>query len=376
LLAPPPAPPPAAPEDVAGSSDQVIRLGAARIDVVSSSPAPRVAREILLAWVRRASGAVAGFYGDFPVLRSRVQLRRSSRPGVRHGRVVARDLPTIFVSVGDGTEQRHLDGDWRLTHEMVHLAFPHVASRHHWLEEGLATYVEPIARARAGWLSEDAVWLEWMENMPLGVPAPGGAGFDADGSWAVTYWGGALFCLLADVELREVTSNRVGLPHALRAILAQGGNMERAWPLSRVLGVADRATGTNVVSRLYESLGRGAPAIDLPGLFRRLGVARTPTGVAYDDAAPLAHVRRALVLGEPDQPSAARRWPRPQRARFGNGMARTPVGASSLAGADHCSSENGFFCRSTASHQPKVMAITWSSSSVSVDGIRSTPGRQ
>ena len=37
-----------------------------------------------------------------------------------------------------------------LTHEMVHLAFPSVDDKHHWIEEGIATYVEPIARIQAG----------------------------------------------------------------------------------------------------------------------------------------------------------------------------------------------------------------------------------
>lgn len=40
-----------------------------------------------------------------------------------------------------------------MTHEMVHLAFPSVPDQHHWIEEGLATYVEPIARARASEIS-------------------------------------------------------------------------------------------------------------------------------------------------------------------------------------------------------------------------------
>jgi hypothetical protein len=30
---------------------------------------------------------------------------------------------------------------------MVHFGFPSINRRHHWIEEGTATYVEPIARA-------------------------------------------------------------------------------------------------------------------------------------------------------------------------------------------------------------------------------------
>ena len=36
--------------------------------------------------------------------------------------------------------------------------------------EGSATYVEPIIRARAhGWKTEEAVWKEWVRDMPQGV---------------------------------------------------------------------------------------------------------------------------------------------------------------------------------------------------------------
>ena len=37
-----------------------------------------------------------------------------------------------------------------LVHELVHHGMPNLADEHHWMEEGLATYVEPIARAQAG----------------------------------------------------------------------------------------------------------------------------------------------------------------------------------------------------------------------------------
>jgi hypothetical protein len=39
-----------------------------------------------------------------------------------------------------------------MTHELVHMAIASLADEHHWLEEGLATYVEPIARAQDGQL--------------------------------------------------------------------------------------------------------------------------------------------------------------------------------------------------------------------------------
>jgi hypothetical protein len=43
---------------------------------------------------------------------------------------------------------------------MIHFSFPSVEDRHRWIEEGIATYVEPIARASVRILSAGQVWGE------------------------------------------------------------------------------------------------------------------------------------------------------------------------------------------------------------------------
>ena len=62
------------------------------------------------------------------------------------------------------------------------------------------------------------------------------AGTIAAGGWAMTYWGGALFCLLADVEIREKTGNARAHDDALPAINAVTplGNDSRAICSTRV----------------------------------------------------------------------------------------------------------------------------------------------
>ena len=85
-----------------------------------------------------------------------------------------------------------------MVHEMVHLAFPRVAKQHHWIEEGLATYIEPWARLGIGQLTEETVWKDLVEGLPKGLPGPEDKGLDRTPTWGRTYWGGALFCLLAD----------------------------------------------------------------------------------------------------------------------------------------------------------------------------------
>jgi hypothetical protein len=197
--------------------------------------------------------------------------------------------------VGRETDPTHLNRDWRLTHEMVHLAFPNLTSDDAWAEEGLATYVEPVARARLGTLSEDNVWWDLIEGLPQGLPKPGDRGLHGTEEWGRTYWGGALFWLLADIEIRERTSHRRGLSDALAGVLEAGGNIRARWDLPRTLAIGDRAVAVSVLSDLYKQYATAPGTVDLASLWVRLGVRRVRNQVVYDDSAPLANVRRAII---------------------------------------------------------------------------------
>jgi len=130
--------------------------------------------------------------------------------------------------------------------------------------------------------------------MPIGLPREGDRGLDGSSSWARVYWGGALFSLLADVSLRSSTNNRLSLDVAARAIQSAGGDTSRRWTIEQTLAAADRALGTRTLRELHAAHGRGAPRVDLPELWRRLGVRPAGERVLLDDAAEWAHVRRAI----------------------------------------------------------------------------------
>jgi predicted metalloprotease with PDZ domain len=183
-----------------------------------------------------------------------------------------------------------------LTHELVHLALPTLPRRHNWLAEGIATYVEPIARARVGAISPNRFWFDLVCGIPMGLPEDGDRGLDHTPTWARSYWGGALYCLLADVKIREQTQNRASLDDALRAILAAGGNISVRWTIERVLEEGDRATATTVLTDLYREMADAPTRPDLTALWRRLGVVQRGRRVAFDDNAPLAEIRRSMTM--------------------------------------------------------------------------------
>jgi predicted metalloprotease with PDZ domain len=131
--------------------------------------------------------------------------------------------------------------------------------------------------------------------MPRGLPAAGDRGLDNTHTWGRTYWGGAMFCLLADVEIRQHTHNRMGLQDALRAILKASGGLAADWPIERVLRTGDAAVGGTVLADLYARYKDAAVTPDLMALWKQLGVEPDGATVRLNDAAPLADVRRAIM---------------------------------------------------------------------------------
>lgn len=249
----------------------------------------------LAGWVRSAARAVGGYYGRFPFSRALVLLRPTRGDGIGYARTLGNGGASIIAPLGRDTTAAALGDDWVMTHELVHLAFPNLPRQHIWLEEGLATYVEPIARARVGQLSVERVWRGFARGMPSGLPGPDDQGLDRTPTWGRRYWGGAIFCLLADVAIRERTGGQRSLDDALRAILAAGGNVAVRWPIAEALAVGDRATGVPVLAELHARMGERPEPVDLPGLWKKLGVVVRGGRVSFDDAAPLAAIRRAIT---------------------------------------------------------------------------------
>jgi hypothetical protein len=251
--------------------------------------------QVLHTWVERSASIVADYYGRFPA--PLVDLRLGSMEGNRigGGRTTNDSGLVIQVSVGREVTADTLSNDWVLVHEMVHLALPEVGRQHNWLAEGLATYVEGVARAQFGNRDIADVWAEDRHSMPMGLPRNGEGGLDQTPTWGRTYWGGALFCLQADVAIREQTGNRVGLQTALRAILMKTGGYGFDRDIMEVFRIGDTATGTHVLSDLYQQVKSSPQAPNLDVLFSRLGVPEDPKTQPFDDHAPLAAIRTAIT---------------------------------------------------------------------------------
>lgn len=279
------------------TSSQTLQIGGAQIQVDFAKGQFDLPNAALLQWVEKAARAVTAYYSHFPVPRVRVLIVPVDGSGI-HGTTWGdmHGWPGFTrMRVGTHVSKSDLSADWTMAHELTHMAFPSMPDDQHWIEEGLATYVEPIARAQIGDLTARQVWEGMLDGMPKGEPGVGDKGMDRTHTWGRTYWGGAMFCLVADVNIRRETGNRKGLQDALRAIVNAGGTIDHDWPLTRALEIGDHATGTQVLSDLYKKWSDTPAQVDLPALWKELGVISGPNGVTFDNAAPLAAVREAIT---------------------------------------------------------------------------------
>ncbi|MBI4852429.1 MAG: hypothetical protein HY819_11600 [Acidobacteria bacterium] len=276
-----------------------INLQGGKIDLAIAQSNYTISDDQIIKWVTKAGKSIATYYDGFPIHRVLVLVRVTGGRRIGYGSALGNSGAAVSISVGVNARQSDFDDDWVLTHELAHIAFPSVPrGKHAWLEEGMATYIEPISRMRTGELSPEKVWGDMLDQMPQGQPEYGDKGLDYTPSWGRTYWGGALFCLVADVEIRQKTKNRYGLEHAFRGIVAAGGTMNNDWDVIRTLSEGDKTIGVSVLIPLYNKMKATPVEIDLDGLWKRLGVEQRGNRIVFNDNASQAEIRRAITYGD------------------------------------------------------------------------------
>jgi hypothetical protein len=285
-----PLPPPAS-----TGTTSTLAVGSARIHLFIEGRPFNLSQQALQDWVQRSAEIVTQYYAGFPVNEVHVAIRGVRGTRVMNGSSIGSAGAVVNVSVGLSATPQALVDDWIMVHELIHLAFPSVSRSHHWLEEGLSVYVESIARANAGALGADAVWAGFLDGMHRGLPRAGDKGLDNTPTWGRTYWGGALFCLLADISIRQSTNGQKSLRDGLRGIVAAGYDITRSGDIREVLMVADRATGTTVLLDLYDEMRDQPVPAELDSLWVDLGVAERNGAIVYNDSALQAGIRRALT---------------------------------------------------------------------------------
>jgi hypothetical protein len=83
----------------------------------------------------------------------------------------------------------------------------------------------------------------------------------------------------------------------VRTVFSVYGDATRRARLADFLRTGDSATGFHVLANLYDGWAVHGQNVDLDALWRKLGITVQSSGVALDDTAPLASVRRGIATG-------------------------------------------------------------------------------
>jgi len=289
---------------VTGKNDWRFQEGKSEIVVALDQDGQKLPPNIILPWLRSAAHSIATYFHGFPVKLLKVRLSAVPGDGIGYSTAdLERGKPVIHIRVGDQVSKEELSSDWVATHEMVHLAFPLVERNEDWLAEGMATYVEPIARMQAGNLTRQAYWSEFMEKLPRGLPDQGDGGMKSITPFKDThairrmYWGGALFCFMADLAIRQETHNQKGLQDALVAVLRAGGDINSDWDALRAFKIADKSIGSKILQQMYARWTESPVTVDLAPIWHKLGISEKAGQITFDESAPWAAARRAIEQG-------------------------------------------------------------------------------
>ena len=272
-----------------------VPLQGARLEVALLGAPLAMGDEAEVDFVRQSAAAVAGLYGRFPVDATVFAVPVPGADEVVFGRVMSLAGASVALLFGDQTPAAGVRDNWVVVHELFHLSTPSFVGEGHWLEEGLATYYEPILRERAGWMTEADLWAHFVREMPRGLRAASDEpSLEDRDDIDSTYWGGALFALLADVRTRAASAR--SLDDALRALLVQAGDATHGARVQDFLRIAGQATGNGEIREAYDEWAVAGKNPDLAALWRDLGVVPDPQGkVSLRDEAPLASVRKAIA---------------------------------------------------------------------------------
>jgi hypothetical protein len=135
--------------------------------------------------------------------------------------------------------------------------------------------------------------------MPRGIEAMTRLGMRRAGFGAI-YWGGAMFALITDIEMRKRTDGQRGIEDCLRAVRRDGGTGDKRWTTEEFIAACDRAIGGSVMAQNAQVYYLDGGPVDLDKLWADLGVVQQGERFVLRGNAPLARIRDAIIWGKPD----------------------------------------------------------------------------
>ncbi len=226
-----------------------------------------------------------------------------AREAVPFGQVLRGGGPSAFFYIDADFPLHEFRDDWTAVHELAHMLLPYVGSSNRWLSEGVASYYQNVLRARSGMISDESAWAKLLGGFDRGRRQSGAETLRraGNGGWRNSimriYWSGAALSLLADIGYRVETDGEASMDTTLRALSECCLPSPRRWSVNEVTRRLDASGGHPVWQDLVDRWLDDPAFPDVDAELADLGVVLRGGSVTLRDDAPLAHIRRAIMLG-------------------------------------------------------------------------------
>ena len=279
--------------------------GTLRLSILSGADASQ--RSKLTTWIAHLSRATLSAYGRLPLPDVQVLMvpAGSQDEPVGFGQSTRGQGHGLTLFVDPAQPVAAFDRDWVAVHELSHLFHPYLGDRGSWLAEGLATYYQNVLRARAGMLTPQQAWDQIDDGFERGRGQMSAssdvdlehasAGMGEHRAFMRVYWSGTAYWLEVDTELRAASANRLSVDEALRRFDACCLPSYRRWEPADFVAKLDALLGTDVFVRRFGEYRARHDFPNLAPLYAKLGIRHQGSALGFDDDAPAAAVRRAIM---------------------------------------------------------------------------------
>lgn len=278
---------------------------------VAYLPGKSIDKAMIKNWLIATVDNVSLAYGTFPNPNPQVLIVPSAKNWSRQkspvpfGRVVRDYGESVHFFIDQRQSLEQFKHDWTATHEFSHLLLPYISWKNRWLSEGFASYYQNVLMARAGVYSEQRAWQKLYDGFMRGQKSapelsPNSAareGWSGGGNMKV-YWSGAALFFIADVRLRQESSNTKSLDTTLKALKECCLPSNKTWTGSQLMRQLDTLSDTTVFSDLYKDYANSAGFLPFAKAFKDLGIQVNNGKVKFSDNKNKA-IRRNIMFKNP-----------------------------------------------------------------------------
>lgn len=239
-------------------------------------------------WLTDIAKALNGYLGDYPVDQTQIIVIPKSKP--KSGPVPWGDFSRgngfgIRFVVVPQHDLKDFYADWTATHEFSHQLLPKIHYDDIWLSEGLSSYLQYVLMAQSGVLSTENAWGRIYKGFQRGEK---GANKIADEPLYLTsgrrshggrsgrtmriYWSGALYFFKADIALRQLTKDQVGLNDILLELNRCCLEGDKIWRGSELAEQLDKLSESKIFGELYTEFANSTKFPEYESLFLEIGV--------------------------------------------------------------------------------------------------------